>query len=588
MKKPSICLQQKLMIAFLTALLLPISLFGIYGYSQYVASVRTESESYLQQSLTNLRQSITDKFEQVQTLLQKTTTNPMLMNYFNNYSLTDLDYVQFSLQYFSNFVQWLESIGAEDLQLHFYTDNDKVFENQYVTHVDMSGADVEFYQNTCEGTLETPRWEHGVLPYRKHYPTIKDTAECFTAYYPLMNYSASNPSTVVSAGVPYSYLFSAVSTFAQYEFLITDTQGAILFASPDLSVSDQERIDPATFCDSDHFLFAQESLDDYDMTVYMRTSTTSITDRMHRLKIAFVISMLAAVVFATAASYIISRNLTRRLSQLTQTMQKIQTSDCDVVAQVDGNDEIAIMAKSFNDLLARIRRLNEIHYKAEILRRDAMVKALENQINPHFIYNTLTTISMMAEAKGEFEISDAIVSLSSIVRYNLKKNGDLIPLSQEMEHLKNYCRLHTLMLNGQLSFSVEADSETMHLYILKLALQPIVENAILHGFHDCSGPCSIHMRAWVQEKKLYVTVTDNGVGIEPERLCQLRMQMDGKLEQPLPTAGSGIALQNVHQRIRLKYGAEYGLRIESEVCRGTCVTAVLPVIENDAKGDVSE
>ncbi|KAI7247645.1 hypothetical protein KC345_g11942, partial [Hortaea werneckii] len=223
-------------------------------------------------------------------------------------------------------------------------------------------------------------------------------------------------------------------------------------------------------------------------------------------------------------------------------------------------------------------------------KREAELRSLQAHIKPHFLYNTLDTIHWMARSKGAEDIAEVVQSLSKLFRLGLSKGSDIIPLSDELEHIVSYLKIQHVRYSSKLTYSIEVEPQLQELYVLKLVLQPMVENAIYHGIKERRGPGHLSIEVVERENELYLTVRDDGAGIAPERLSMLKQRLEavGKQERehadteaPLPdSTGSGYGILNVQARIRLTYGEPYGIMIESEPGAGTVVTIRHPVVRD--------
>ncbi|MED4164111.1 sensor histidine kinase, partial [Halalkalibacterium halodurans] len=209
--------------------------------------------------------------------------------------------------------------------------------------------------------------------------------------------------------------------------------------------------------------------------------------------------------------------------------------------------------------------------------------SLQANIKPHFLYNTLDTIQWMARKKNASDVADLVGALSKLFRIGLSKGGTIIPLVDEIEHIKNYLQIQSVRYKNKLNYSLVVPSNMEHLSILKIVLQPIVENAIYHGIKERRGPGLITIEAERENDMLIIRIRDNGKGIKPEMLQQLRTNVNLFLEKGEQEGGQrlmkGYGLINVHARLRLTFGEPYGVNIDSVFNEGTVVTILHPILE---------
>lgn len=215
------------------------------------------------------------------------------------------------------------------------------------------------------------------------------------------------------------------------------------------------------------------------------------------------------------------------------------------------------------------------NFKKEVLSKNSEIRFLQNQINAHFIYNVLEAIKMMAEIEEKYEISDAITSLGKLMRYSIKSSLGTVRLSEELEYIKNYILLMNLRYDFEVILSFNIPEDLLNQEILKMSLQPIVENALLHGIEPVAEDTTVYIKAWAQDNDFKIEITDSGKGMDKDSLNKLMRHIRGEIEEA-GGSGNGIGLKNVEDRIKLYFGDEYGLRIYSEPQKFTKVSIVLP------------
>ena len=280
------------------------------------------------------------------------------------------------------------------------------------------------------------------------------------------------------------------------------------------------------------------------------------------------IVLLGVTIFA---AILLSRTISRPLAQLCATMDQAGTGDLSIRAEERGGDEIATLARSFNKLTAQIQRLMNQLIDQEKAKRRAELRILQAQINPHFLYNTLDMLHWMAYDHNDEDMLQLISTLSSFYRISLSRGDEFIPLPRELDHVRYYLEIQKMRFADQFDFTIEASPETQSLLMLK----PLAENAVAHGIKPCPHPCTLSIQARRRGADVEIKVIDNGVGMDCETLGQLRRAFDtGK-------SSLGFGLVNVHQRIRLTYGKDYGLTLDSTSEQGTVVTVRIPAIEEE-------
>jgi sensor histidine kinase YesM len=245
------------------------------------------------------------------------------------------------------------------------------------------------------------------------------------------------------------------------------------------------------------------------------------------------------------------------------------------VKENENLDDVNGLVRSFDNILNRTEELVSVVIEEQKRENDLRYEALRAQINPHFLFNTLSTIKWSAKMSGANHVAKMISSLGRLLEVSVSKGEEHIPLSEEIELLKCYIYIQNMRYNDKFELVISVADESCYSYkVLKLILQPIVENSIIHGFVDKDENCIIEIDAYLKEGHIIINVTDNGSGINDNKVEQLL-----KVESTERQKFSGIGLKNVHERIRMKYGGNYGLSISSEIGKGTAVSLTIPIIE---------
>lgn len=292
--------------------------------------------------------------------------------------------------------------------------------------------------------------------------------------------------------------------------------------------------------------------------------------------------VLAAIVIACfVLSWYVTNSISDPIRRLIAVMQKTGSGKWAARYENSGHDEITILGDCFNEMAENINQLLDQVYLSEIRRqqtllswKNAQLDALLMQINPHFLYNTLDIIrwEAMYEANGESRVTQMIEKFSQLCRMGMRTGGNTIPLGEGIEHASTYMEVINFRHRDKIQLLLETEVDPSAVYIPQFVLQPILENAIVHAFDDASKGYLIRIRSEKDGETLRITVADNGRGMTPEELARLR----ASLEQT-ETADKSIGLVNVHRRIRLFYGAEYGISVKSAPGVGSQIQIVLPL-----------
>lgn len=292
----------------------------------------------------------------------------------------------------------------------------------------------------------------------------------------------------------------------------------------------------------------------------------------------FVVCFIFLIFFvAITAAYVLSNSMSRPILRVISFIRKVEKGDLAARYQDDRKDEIGVLGRSLNHMLMQIQKLVAVNKVQEQQKREAELRSLQAHIKPHFLYNTLDTINWMARKRGAEDVADVVDSLSTLFRIGLSKGHDIISLKDEAAHIESYLRIQKARYKDKLNYSLDVDSEAEGAAVLKLVLQPVVENAIYHGIKERRGPGHIRINAFKQADTLVLTVEDDGAGMNEERLEQIRTKLASvQADAPMQKTDFGYGMMNVQARIQLVFGPAYGIQIESCQNAGTKATIHLP------------
>jgi two-component system, sensor histidine kinase YesM len=299
-----------------------------------------------------------------------------------------------------------------------------------------------------------------------------------------------------------------------------------------------------------------------------------------------IVLTFGAICFSIVAAWGLSKSISTPIKKLHDVTKTITQNDLQALVTSDNKDEITELGMSFNIMIGKIRELLDSKIKEQENLKKAEMRALQSQINPHFLYNTLDTIIWMAEAGKTDQIVEVVSALSNFFRISLSKGKDWITIGEELERIKSYLTIQKIRYRDIMDFKIEVDERVTNHTVLKLILQPLVENAIYHGIKNKREGGTIVVRAKLNnENEVMLEVEDNGIGFAPDKLVLLQAELEddsGDIKQE-----SGFGVGNVNQRIKLYYGKQYGLSVTSEYQTGTRVSFIIPArkgepIENAA------
>ena len=296
-----------------------------------------------------------------------------------------------------------------------------------------------------------------------------------------------------------------------------------------------------------------------------------ITNKVEALAKNLIIISIGVLFVTILAGGIFSKLFSKPANDLAKAMQKFENdTDKFVFEPIEGTAEITSLTESFEHMVLQIQELVEKVRQEEISLRKTELKALQAQINPHFLYNTLDAIAWMCEEERHKDAVEMVNALARLFRISISRGHELISIEKEIEHAKSYLKIQNFRYKNQFTYDFEVDDTCLSYLCNKITLQPIIENAIYHGIDRMVDEGRIEIRIFPDHEKIVFEVEDNGVGMTEEQ-CQEILQKDSGDK-------AGIGIKNVNDRIKIYFGEEYGITIRSELDEGTCVTITMPKI----------
>lgn len=276
-------------------------------------------------------------------------------------------------------------------------------------------------------------------------------------------------------------------------------------------------------------------------------------------------------------SYQIPLSITRPLRKLNVVTKQVAKGNLSVRSDVKTGDEVGVLSDSLNTMIDKINELLEQVTKEQVSLRKAEFELLQSQINPHFLYNTLDAIIWLAESGEQKRVVSMVRNLSEFFRTSLNQGKDIISVKEELQHVRSYLEIQQVRYQDILNFEISVPEELGKYYIPKITIQPLVENALYHGIKNKRGFGKIEIRGHREASCFVIEIEDNGIGIREERLEQVR---EG-IQQKVLTGKDMYGLYNVNERIRLNFGEQYGISVQSRYGEGTIVSVFLPLQEEN-------
>lgn len=282
---------------------------------------------------------------------------------------------------------------------------------------------------------------------------------------------------------------------------------------------------------------------------------------------------ISSIVMTAVVAGVLSLRISAPIRQLQRIMQKIEMGAIDTEVKVVGQKEIVSLGQSFDSMIEKIRNLMDRIVNEQKEKRKTELRALQNQINPHFLYNSLDSIVWLAEHQRSDDVITTVIALARFFRISISRGDTFINVGDEIEHVKNYLTIQSIRYVEKFRYIFEIENDILDRKVMKLILQPLVENAIHHGIDEEGG--LIVIRGRMESSILIFEVSNSGYGLTDSRIQEIHDHLDGNAEY-----GAGVGLRNVNQRLKLYYGDEAGIRISSHPDEDTTVTIRIPLLED--------
>ncbi|NLX71202.1 MAG: sensor histidine kinase [Clostridiales bacterium] len=331
-------------------------------------------------------------------------------------------------------------------------------------------------------------------------------------------------------------------------------------------------------------LYLYQKLEEYDLMLVHKVSMKALIQSSRTGNINIILSVVFGILLLVIATYLILNILFSKIRQIIHVMNEVARGNFNIRIPVEGNNEIGQIANDFNTLIERVNNLVDNLIKKEIAQREAQLKALQYQINPHFIYNTIDSFRMKMVLIGEYETAEVITDFGKMLRYNMTGESMHTTIAEEVEYVKKFLNLQKFRYGERISLNIELPVELKRAKILRFILQPIVENSLSHGLTGIDQKVNIDIFFQLKNNMIAITVQDDGVGIDPVRLEEIKRQLYAQTEynEVVHKDDSGsIGLININQRLKLYYGEQYSIQIESKVNEYTKTVISIPYQEID-------
>lgn len=568
-----------------------IAVSGAISYTYSKSVYEREAAESAMKLAENINTSFEDNLEQVDRIISSFYADPDREDLISRKEHLDIQDEFQSLKTTEHFFQQLMYLLNDFNSIYLYISKDKNY--SFV----LKGRNKLGYDPTSEAWFQSTLAARGktvILP--PHRPYAYDGGEVIS--FSRVLYNLNDEKREPAATILIDFTIESFKSMIQKSRLNDKTGVAFLDQSGELIYFANLKLDRNEFhrqitgvlenkkggrqiarFDGEEYLLVYNTSSVTQWKVLTLTPYSEVARDGKKLLFFHLVLGFAALLLAIVIAYTFSRLLFSPIRTMQKGMANVKKGDFDVQLEQSSNDELGQLVASFNIMVATIKTLILEKYEETIARKDAEFKYLQAQINPHFMYNTLQIISSMAVVKKVPEINSIAKALAKILRYSIHVDKRTVTIGEEIQNLVCYLDIQKLRFKEFLNYRLEIEEGVCQYQILKLVLQPIVENCITHGIERKGAGGLIRITAGLAEGRIVIDVQDNGEGMSEEEAAALREKLESGSDRDDGNENhNNIGLRNINQRLKLYYGGESGLHIESRQGEGTLVRIRIPAI----------
>ncbi|MCM3600455.1 sensor histidine kinase [Robertmurraya korlensis] len=563
-------LRNQILVVFLIVIAIVLLIVGALTYNQVSAMLKNNANKQIHQTATEANGRLESLYKQISTASKLVMTNGNVQRVLTNaYEGQEVGFSE--RQQLEGIVNIIQANSEGIFSFELYTSNMKrllpLDDKSLITRIDERWI---HRANRANGRLvwigDDPSNSDNILALRRVNLMGRDYANggyllisIYRSYLQFPNQDESN----------------------QYSILIDKDIKPILSNYDKSLVPILENEDPTILLDNQEYMVTKQTSNETDWTLIILTPIKALTEGISVLRTGIILSGIIGFIIFFISSLFLSTYITKPIIKLTETMQQASAGSLTMNPSITTINEINELNSTYNQLVKETNHLINMVYQKEITRSRSELKALQAQINPHFLFNTLDALRWSLEDKDEEDLAEFVVAMSELFRYTITKqtDDDWVTIKEEVHHIENYMEIIKMRFGDHLQWNLILPTKYEKVKIPKLLIQPLVENAVLHGAGNKLNPCtiSVSIQPTTDTQYLQVLVEDDGPGITQEKLESIKQSMQsGGISSK---KGNGMAISNVHKRLELYYQDQLkkGLSIISEVNMGTKVSFVIPV-----------
>lgn len=577
--------RMKLIIVFSFLIVITASILGSITYYHFARSSQQEAKEYQIQLADQINRNIDRYLKEMQIISLSPLYDKEILNILSKHQnvRTDTTFPPASeriemWRYISSLIHLRNEIRG----IHIMGNDGTIFSN-----LDSNTVMLKIFETNNEWLKQIKKADGKwiVLPLHKANYYLDNDTVVFSVARLIREPSTDKPLGIIKIDLKQELIEEIIShTNTKSEIIIVDENMQFIYPNKEdrmisPSFLSQFRIDNVDnysriTIDEMEYMAVYNHSNYSGIKVLMLTPRKEILSEVNHLRILIILVVLCGIGISFFLGFILSKPLVGSIHTLQQAMAEVEKGNLSKRVESYTNDEIGQLGKGFNHMINEIDRLVSEVYRIGLREKEAEIRALQSQMNPHFLYNTLESINMLAITKENLDVSDMVTSLGKLLRYTIDHSAKIVTLEEELSFIHSYVNIQQVRMGDRIQYKEDIDSSMRNALIPKLMLQPLVENSIVHGLTGKSGRILLKVQACNEELQIFVS--DNGRGVEEKKLRDLR----GSVENTQVTHSgnqNGIALANVNERLAILYGKQYGIEIFSEFEKGFCVKMTMPI-----------
>ncbi|GIO16823.1 two-component sensor histidine kinase [Cohnella xylanilytica] len=567
-------IMRKIVLGYVIMIFIPVLAFGYHYYTQIYVNLTQQFVESRQKILEQAYANMKTDFARIQSVHRVLQYNPYLTDYLDGVYESDADSVYALTRYILPLYTQSKFANPEIESIVIYKMKDRVLP---ITNL---FQDRSMLDPRTEESVSSLKAGQGI--WLRADPEVSDPALIYYQY--IYNTQITERIGLLEIRVRNSLIrnfYAAAGVEANWRAFLLSGQGNPL-------ANETAGLDPKTLSllqseDRDFFINRQTivnqlKLEPLDVRVVVAGQVEDVFRSVKKKEVVLVAMIVLLLITLSVAYYLLASTITKRILRLARHMRTLNDNNLRQLTLKSGKfekDEIGFLIVTYNSMVRRMDELiNNVH-RAELRNKEAEYQVLQAQIKPHFLYNTLETIRMVAETNNDKEVADISFWFGKLMRYSLSSASEETVLAKEIEMVSFYMNIHKMRLQSRLTYEIHVALDAGRLVCPRFLLQPLIENAIVHGASAVLRPVHIRLQATETESEIAIDVSDNGNGIPPEKLLELRERLSKHDELRKAEEPAGVGLTNVNDRIKSFFGEKSRLEIISEPGKGTCSRIII-------------